>query len=206
MAKYRCDCRSILDHGNWLHLHSLEYQLPQRLSRWLPELLGPANRQFQILDGGCGTGLCTAALKPWASGLTGVDISSAMLAKASAKNLYDQLHEAELTDFVKHRPTAFDLAVYADTLCYFGDLQEILQATFAALRSGGIALFTLEASSSASKADFTLHPTGRYSHAECYVAKTMTDCGYSQLVIRHDSTRKEVGTPVPGLMVSALKP
>ena len=87
MAKYRFDCRSFLNHANWLHPHSLEYQLPQQLTRWLPELLGPADKQFQVLEGGCGTGLCAAALKPWASELTGVDISAAMLAKARNKNL-----------------------------------------------------------------------------------------------------------------------
>lgn len=188
------------------HLQSLEYKLPQQLNDWLPELLGPPKASLNILDGGCGTGLGAAALKPWARRLTGVDISSGMLEKALHKGLYDELVESELTGFLQHRKAEFDLVLFADTLIYFGELEEILRATCAALREGGAVLFTLEASSPDKHGQrFTLHPTGRYSHSKSYIEALMPACGFQQLSISQDSTRKEIGKPVPGLVVSARK-
>jgi len=190
------------------HLQSLQYTLPEMLPATLLELLGPPAATLNVLDAGCGTGLCAAALKPWASRLTGVDISGSMLEKARHKGLYDALFESELTSFLQQRQAEFDFVVYADTLCYFGNLEEVLKATHAALRNGGTLLFTLEASAtnrSGKVEGYTLHPTGRYSHAESYVAALMPACGFSQVSLRHDSTRKEIGKAVPGLVVSAQK-
>jgi predicted TPR repeat methyltransferase len=83
----------------------------------------------------------------------------------------------------------------------------VLAASFAALRSGGVVLFTLERSTANQRGQqFILHPTGRYSHAESYIDKLMPDCGFRQLSISHDSIRIEIGKAVPGLVVSARKP
>ncbi len=188
------------------HLASLEYKLPQQLNGMMQELLGPPQALLKILDGGCGTGLCAPALKPWARTLTGVDISSAMLAKARAKQLYDDLIESELTAFMQQRKAAFDLAVFADTLIYFGDLEDVLRASAHALGNGGALLFTLEASPAQNNSrEYMLHPTGRYSHSAKYVEKILQACGFSQIRISRDSTRIEVGKAVPGLVVSARK-
>ena len=43
-----------------------------------------------VLDLGCGTGLCGGAFRARAGQLDGVDLSPAMVAKARARNLYDQ--------------------------------------------------------------------------------------------------------------------
>jgi len=188
------------------HLASLEYKLPQMLAPLLQQLLGSPQASLKVLDGGCGTGLCAPALKPWAEKLVGVDLSSAMLAKARQKKLYDGLLEAELTHFLHQYPGAFDLAVYADTLCYFGDLQEVLLATFHALGELGTVLFTLEASVSADHLNgFQLHPQGRYSHRENYVEKTLKESGFSRVLISPASFRQEAGKDVDGLVVSAQK-
>lgn len=189
------------------HLDGLEYRFPQMLAPLLQQLLGSPQASLKVLDGGCGTGLCAAALKPWAEKLVGVDLSGAMLAKARQKKLYDGLFEAELTHFLQQYEGAFDLAVFADTLCYFGDLQEVLRASFNALGKGGTLLFTLEDSGSAAgSSGFRLHPHGRYSHSENYVEKMLKDCGFSKILITHESLRQEVGKAVPGLLVSGKKP
>ena len=159
-----------------------------------------------MLDGGCGTGLCAPTLKAWASGLVGVDLSGAMLEKARQKQLYYRLVESELTHFLEQHGGVFDLAVYADTLCYFGDLQDVLRASAHALSSPGTLLFTLEALHFEDGArGFQLHPHGRYSHTPAYVRKTLQDCGFSQISIHTDSMRQEVGKPVEGLVVSARR-
>ncbi|HMB58837.1 MAG TPA: tetratricopeptide repeat protein, partial [Xanthomonadales bacterium] len=189
------------------HLQSLNYRLPQMLTPLLEDLLGPPQASVKIVDGGCGTGLCAAALKPWARSLTGVDLSTAMLEKARQKALYDALFEAELTTFMQQHDGAFDLAVYADTLCYFGDLQDILRATAEALDNQGTLLLTLEASAfSQDVTRYQLQPQGRYTHSPSYVENTLQACGFAHILIRSDSTRTEVGRPVDGLLVSARKP
>ena len=50
---------------------------------------------------------------------------------------YDELFEAELTAFLAGRPQGFDAIVSADTLCYFGPLERVVEAARAALRADG---------------------------------------------------------------------
>lgn len=188
------------------HLQSLDYNLPQTLTPLLLELLGPPQADLKVLDGGCGTGLCAPALKPYANRLVGVDISAAMLERARQKQLYDGLIESELTLFLQQYTAAFDLVVYADTLVYFGDLQDILHASAQALTRQGTLVFSLEASIATGKnSGYSLHPNGRYRHTADYVQKLLQSCGFSQIHIGSDSTRQEIGKAVAGLVVSARK-
>ena len=92
-----------------------------------------------------GTGLRGPLVRDWAASLVGIDLSSGMLALAEQRGVYDRLHKAELVDYLRRNPEAFDLLVSADTLCYFGDLGEFADAARAALRPGGRLMFTVEA-------------------------------------------------------------
>lgn len=49
------------------------------------------NTHLDILDAGCGTGLCADVLRPYAKSLVGVDLSPQMLALAAKQQIYDQL-------------------------------------------------------------------------------------------------------------------
>jgi hypothetical protein len=60
------------------------------------------SKRFDVLDAGCGTGLCGLWLAPYARRLTGVDLSSGMLARAKEKQVYDALTQAELTEYLSH--------------------------------------------------------------------------------------------------------
>src|SRR6185312_11650282 len=93
----------------------LHYQLPTLLRQLLQTYL-PAREKWRILDLGCGTGLSGAALRDIANHLTGVDISSRMLAKAHEKNLYDKLIEDDINHFLAHAIEDYALIVAADTL------------------------------------------------------------------------------------------
>ena len=82
-----------------LHLISLGYRVPGLIRAALTrhpaivagERLGPA------LDLGCGTGLVAVAMSDLPIGpIVGVDVSPRMLAPAAAKQLYAELHEADL--------------------------------------------------------------------------------------------------------------
>ena len=67
-----------------------------------------------------------------------------MLAQAQAKNVYDELVKCELTAYLRDSPGAFDAIVSADTLVYFGPLQDVVAASAGALRPGGRLIFTVE--------------------------------------------------------------
>src|SRR4029450_12104702 len=115
-----------------------------------------------IRDAGCGTGLCAPFLSPYAQALVGVDLSANMLEKARVRGLYTQLVKGELVQFLRTQAPQ-DIVVSADTLCYFGRLEEAIQAMHGALRPGGHAVFTLEAHEA--EGEYRLNPHGRYSHS-----------------------------------------
>lgn len=186
------------------HLRGLEYRAPELVQAALESLLPAGDASLDVLDAGCGTGLCAHFLRPWAKHLCGVDLSEGMLAHARRLALYDEIAQEELTAFVKRHRLAFDVVVSADTLCYFGDLQEVLEATFAALRPGGTLVFTVEKAKEAS-AGFLLHPHGRYAHTEAYVSDVLARAGFGDVSAEGVVLRLERGEPVRGLLVSGRR-
>jgi predicted TPR repeat methyltransferase len=157
-----------------------------------------------IADAGCGTGLCAGFLRPRAKRLLGVDLSSGMLARARARKTYDELIESELAAWLGSRQQEFDLIVSADTLCYFGALDQAVAGAAGALRPGGRLVFTVEKAAEG-VADYHLDPTGRYSHAETYVRRMLAEAGLDAIAIEHVVLRKERGFEVHGLLASARR-
>jgi predicted TPR repeat methyltransferase len=149
--------------------------------------------------------LCGPLIAPYARRLTGVDLSGGMLAQAKEKQVYDELLQAELTGYLRDHPAAFDVIVSADTLVYFGALEEVLAAASAALRAGGVLIFTLERGRGDAPPDFRLELHGRYAHAEGYVDRLLAGAGL-RAEIAHADLRMESGVPVGGLVVRARKP
>lgn len=182
------------------HIRSLGYRGPELIAEVLARRLAAANRELEVLDGGCGTGLAAGLLRPWARHLTGVDLSSAMLQRARATGLYDALAEAELGMFLETHPRAFDLCVFADVLSYFGDLGPILSVSAGALKRGGLLVFSVEKSTLAGS---HLHPTGRYSHHRDHVEAAIDKAGLQAIEQIEVIIRTEGNAPVHGLIVSA---
>jgi predicted TPR repeat methyltransferase len=185
-------------------LAKLQYRAPALVGAMLDDAgLEPA-RQLDVLDAGCGTGLCGALIAPYARHLTGVDLSNGMLALAREKEVYHELLQAELTGFLRDHPGSFDVIVSADTLVYFGALEDVITAAAAALRPGGVLIFTLERAVTESLQDFHLELHGRYTHAQSYVERLLTAAGLTS-EIAHAELRMESSTPVAGLVVRARK-
>jgi len=66
-----------------------------------------------------------------------------MLARAQRRG-YSELIHADLTDYLRDVSQAFDLIVAADTLCYFGPLEDVISLAARALKPGGALIFTLD--------------------------------------------------------------
>lgn len=184
-------------------LQNLHYRAPQVLVDALARELPPPAAGLEVLDAGCGTGLCGPLLRPHARRLVGIDLSPGMLEQARGRGGYDELVDGELTAFLERHRAAFDLVASADTLVYFGDLAAFLRAAHAALRPGGWLGFSLEAMDGDG---FELGPSGRYRHARGYVESALQAAGFAGIRITAESLRKEVGRPVAGWVVVARRP
>jgi predicted TPR repeat methyltransferase len=185
------------------HLEHLGYRAPQLLTAAVAGIIGEPRRALDILDAGCGTGLCGPLLRPFARSLEGVDLANAMLAKARERDVYDTLTAGELTAFVAARKEVYDVILSADTLVYFGDLSAVAEAAAGALRRGGIIAFSVERLAEDAGPGYRLEEHGRYSHAESYVRRVLAEAGFTPLAVEPATPRNESGAPVAGLVVVA---
>jgi predicted TPR repeat methyltransferase len=158
-------------------LARLQYRAPQLIAERLTRSVTPSGT-LEVLDAGCGTGLCGPLLKPFAARLVGVDLSVGMLAEAAKRELYDELVEAELGAYLTAHPSSFDIIVCCDTLVYLGRLEDTVAAAATALKPDGLLLFTLEhLAGGGDNRHYRLAPTGRFSHSADYVRATLANAG-----------------------------
>ncbi len=128
------------------------------------------------------------------------------MVRAQSTGCYDALEEAELTGFIGSRKDTYDVIVSADTLCYFGDLQDVMFAVAEAVRPGGFFIFTVERGEEGDdtmSTGFRINPLGRYSHQENYVSRTIAEAGMKLRSVVHGALRQEMGSRVTGLVVTA---
>jgi predicted TPR repeat methyltransferase len=184
-------------------LAQLQYRAPALIAERLATT-SVSNGSLEILDAGCGTGLCGPLLRPFAARLVGVDLSAGLLKEAAKRDLYDQLVEAELAAYMAAHPAGFDVIVACDTLVYQGRLGDAVVTAATALKPGGRLLFTLERLSESGGNDpYQLAPTGRFCHRAAYVETTLTAAGFVDVTTEAITPRLECGEPVDGLLVAA---
>ena len=187
-------------------LASLLYRAPTLVSGMLAESEVEPSKSLDVLDAGCGTGLCGPLIAPYARTLVGVDLSTGMLTQAKARNVYDNLFKVELTAYLRDCPGAFDVIVSADTLVYFGPLDGVAAAAASALRPGGRFIFTVEAQiDEESDAGYSISVHGRYTHSRQYLERVL-GCVNLRAEITAAELRLEAGEPVRGWVVRATKP
>src|SRR3989338_188604 len=177
----------------------LKYDVPQKIMSALqlefPEVL--QDNALDVVDLGCGTGLCGELLRPFSKKLTGVDLSQQMIAVAQSKNCYDQLMTEDITAALLTLQD-IDLIVAADVLPYFGNLEKLLSTVKNALSPRGIFAFSIEKTH---VANFVLQTTMRYAHSRIYIeslAKT-----YAFQIARFDNAvlRQNQGVDVEGYLI-----
>ncbi len=183
-------------------LKNLGYRAPRMLIDALGE--ATAGQALDVLDAGCGTGLCGPLIRGRARRLVGVDLSPGMVEQARSRECYDELLVTELTAHLLASPGAYDLMLCADTLVYFGQLETVLSAAHASLRPDGLAAFTLEALDRPGERH-ALSPSGRYQHTRAYVERALAGAGFADVRIAAESLRKEAGEWVAGWVVLARR-
>jgi predicted TPR repeat methyltransferase len=188
-------------------LQRLQYRAPEWVAAMLGNVLATPAAALDVLDAGCGTGLCGPLLRPYARQLTGVDLSAKMVDKARQRRGYDALEVAELTAYLAASEARWDAIVSADTLCYFGDLVPVMRAAAGALRPRGHLVFTVERAEPAeAEGGYHLNPSGRYSHTEDYLRTVLAEAGLRLLRLESDRLRMENARPVAGWIALAERP
>jgi predicted TPR repeat methyltransferase len=188
-------------------LQALGYRGPELVANLVREVVGEPAAALDVLDAGCGTGLCGAWLRPWARRLVGIDLSSGMLAKARARDQYDELVQTEVSAYLAAHPAVFDVIVSCDTLNYSGALEQVTAAAGRALRPAGSLVFTLETlATPRHSAGYRLETSGRYSHTGDYIRCVIDQAGLRIEDMRTETLRLESGQPVTAwLVVARLK-
>jgi predicted TPR repeat methyltransferase len=182
----------------------LAYAAPEIL-RDLADIVMHGRKDLAILDLGCGTGLCGAAFQPLAARLDGIDLSPAMIEKARARDIYDQLTVGDIeTALMEDGPSSivsYDLILAADTLVYLGDLAGCFRGAKARLSPDGYFLFTVEA---AAEEGFALGPKRRWRHSESYLRGTAAAAGFAIAGLVAATPRREANLPVEGFAVALV--
>jgi predicted TPR repeat methyltransferase len=182
-------------------VQSLNYQAPRQL---LDSVQAATDRRdLDILDLGCGTGLCGKEFRPHARTLVGVDLSPAMIRAAEARGIYDHLITAELMAALRDSPLKFDLIVAGDVLIYVGDLTDFLPAVAASLCPGGLFAASIE---SYEGSGFFLHGESRFAHSIDYLRQRAAASGLREVSARQVILRRNEGADVAGWIVLLNKP
>jgi predicted TPR repeat methyltransferase len=182
----------------------LKYCGPKLVVDALQQVSAAPQDGWEVVDVGCGTGLVGVELRPLARRLVGVDLSARMLEMARQREVYDELIEAELIDFLGGQSSSFDVLTASDVLSYLGDLAEFFQSVARVLRPGGIAVVVLEALEGGG--NYRLSATGRFSHSPTYLRYEIERSGLSVAHLREDVMRHEASKPVATLVAAVRKP
>ncbi len=185
-------------------MEGLNYRAPELLFSAVQAAHGDARMKFgSVLDLGCGTGFAALPFRPFSDWMVGVDLSTAMLAQARAKGVYDRLIENEMLAFLdsEAKITArYHLVFAADAFVYLDNLVPVLKAVAQVLASRGQLAFSVETHDDD---DVILRETLRFAHGKVHVQSALAAAGLKPISLDFASTRTEKGVPVPGLIVVA---
>jgi predicted TPR repeat methyltransferase len=186
------------------YAESFDNHLQGRLNYHTPELicaqiarLRPQG-DLEVLDLGCGTGLCGPLLKPLAKRMVGVDLSPNMLEVARARALYDELVCSEISEFMSGHLARYDLIVCTDVFIYVGALEDVFASARRALRPDGLFAFSVESSE---EDDLVLRPSRRYAHSLRYVRSLASAQSFRVVSVEDSVIRQEGGQDLAGFLV-----
>lgn len=127
--------------------------------------------QRNIIDIGCGAGMCGPSLRPYASKLTGVDCSPHMIAEARAFPVqsYDEFIEIDLRDhLLKTAANQYGLIISSNVMQIVGGLAPVMDGVANALTNDGYFIFTTYALQAMEGYKF-INDIARFAHSSDYI-------------------------------------
>lgn len=175
----------------------LRYRAHEQLVGTLEAMhVGPFRR---ALDLGCGTGLCGPLLRPLAQAIDGVDLAARMLDQARARDIYEELIQADIAEHLHATPQRYDLLIAADVFIYIGALEVLFQGARRVMDTGGIFCFSVEAAKDG--VDFELRPSQRYAHSERYLRALAAEHHFEVASLTRQTVREDQRQPIDGYCV-----
>ena len=186
-----------------------EKTLVEKLEYHTPELLAAAVRTLspgpygRILDLGCGTGLAGKQFMADANHLTGIDLAPCMVEETRRKNIYHDLHVADVEAFLADDQSApYDLVLSADVFVYIGALDNIFAGIAARLAPSGLFAMSVQ---TLEDGDWALGEDHRYAHSRAYLERCAAAAGLESASCEAVPLRLDAGKPVNGMIFIARK-
>jgi predicted TPR repeat methyltransferase len=165
-------------------------------------------KSLDIIDLGCGTGICGNLFKKYASKLDGIDLSANMLKNAKKLNIYNSLEVADITDYlVSNRIQKYDLIISAGVFTFFNNLGPIFYSCARGLKKSGGLIFTVDRHDK--KTQYVIPKIGKnymFSFNQEYIEKLLLVNNFQIISIEkiNDRLDWENREPVPGFVVYAV--
>ena len=150
-------------------IKQLGYKLPFLMKELILKLDPLRNKFEKVIDLGCGTGLTGIELRDISNNLTGIDISSNMVAKTRELDVYDCLIEGDVVDILSSSKEKYDLFIALDVFIYIGELTKMFKTVRQCCNKNALFIFSIEAQE---EDGYSLLKSARYSHSESYILKT----------------------------------
>jgi predicted TPR repeat methyltransferase len=118
-----------------------------------------------------------------------------MIAIARNKEIYDDLSEEGLIEYLERNDELFDLVLATDVFVYLGELSTLFAEIKRRTMAGAHFLFSTERSDDA---EYVLQPSGRYAHSPAYIANLAAEFDFT---IKHSNPvkiRMEKDVPLMG--------
>jgi len=194
--KYVADLFDEYAHRYDSHQKDLKYRVPEHVDDAVQKLYSDKllDGKVNVLDLGCGTGLCAPYLEPLCDSFIGVDLSPDMIKIADKLGMYTGLVVGDMSGCMNTRPDYFDLAVAGDVFVYIGDLDQEFQAARVSLKEKACFVFTVQVNDDVE--NYELTDTGRYNHADTYIAGLIDTYGFTKVFSNNIISRVDYGVPV----------
>jgi predicted TPR repeat methyltransferase len=165
--------------------------------------------ELNVLDLGCGTGICGHFLKIHNTGnhITGIDISNRMLNIArgcfiKGKPVYNELIHMEITEFLKQEDDyQYDLIIFAEVLHYIHDFQLELELAKRFMSENGVIICLIRRKES-DGIDF-INKGDYFRHSESYIQHIAKE---ANMQIRYMSYCTIYGSQVDGILFALQHP
>tara|TARA_R110002110_G_scaffold195770_1_gene405471 strand:+ start:91209 stop:92708 length:1500 start_codon:yes stop_codon:yes gene_type:complete len=182
----------------------LQYQVPKLLRAMLTTVVQQKNTPWNVLDLGCGTGLCAPYFIDVADKLYGVDLSPKMVDVAAQKEAYYKLAVSDIIDYLSKTNVIFDLIIAADVFVYFGDVKPVFELIHKNLKTHGYFTFSVEKLIDSTE-NYLITETGRYRHTDDYIKSLCETLGFELISEQEQTIRHQEERPITGLLYLVQK-
>lgn len=175
-------------------LQNLSYNTPKRLFEIITKKAS-LPKAARFLDLGCGTGLFGEQIYKSCEAIDGVDLSRGMLEKAKQKNIYKNLYQSDITQFLIETELAYDFFIFADVFVYVGDLAAIFELIKTKVNAPAKIAFSTEHGLGEG---YFLQTSGRYCHSFSYIEQLCRQFHFDLQYFEEIDLRKDKGTMIQG--------